>query len=177
MNIAKAAAFTFAAAVLPNLAGYAQPEPEEKPLPHAVPLPPPDSLKPGASVDDSEESQKIPQDKPVSMGNVTVLCTGTGSSKEQVDWQSYPVRVEFSNAAAQFLSGMDVKLSEGSGVIARFTCWAPWVLFKAAPGGNYKVTASLAGRADSPVKSASFAIPSSGQKRIVIAFPEIQANE
>ncbi|HVZ69702.1 MAG TPA: hypothetical protein VG891_09575 [Rhizomicrobium sp.] len=171
-----ALAATLLAGTATNALVQAQPEPEEKPLPHATPLPPPDSLKPGAPETD-DESLNLPQDKPVTIGSLVVLCTGTGSSKDTVDWQSYPVRVEFSNAAAQFLSGMNVKLSDGSNTVAQFTCWAPWVLFKAPSGGNYKLTASLAGRADSPVKSATFAIPSSGQKRVVIAFPEIQANE
>lgn len=158
---------------------YAQgaPEVEEKPLPHATPLPPPDSLKPGAPIDAAEDRINLPQDKPLSLGGLTVLCTGTGSSKETVDWQSYPVRVEFSNGAAQYLSGMDVTLRDRSGIVASFTCWAPWVLFKAPAGATYNITASLSGRADSPVKSASFAVPSSGQKRVVIAFPEIPANE
>lgn len=180
MRFVNLATCAVAAAVLSgvamNVAVQAQPDTEEKPLPHATPLPPPDSLKPGAS-DADDESQNLPQDKAVTMGSITALCTGTGSSKDTVDWQSYPVRVEFSNAAAQFLSGMKVKLSDGSNTVAQFTCWAPWVLFKAPAGGNYKLTASLAGRADSPVKSATFAVPSTGQKRVVIAFPEIQANE
>ena len=87
------------------------------------------------------------------------------------------MRVEFSNAAAQFLSGMHVKLSSAGKDVAEFTCWAPWVLVKAPAGGSYKVTASLSGHADSPVKSATFVVPASGQKRVDIAFPEINANE
>ena len=149
----------------------------DQPLPHATPLPPPNSLKPGAPMDADDGGQSRPQDKPVEMGGLTVLCTGTGSSKDDTQWQAYPVRVEFSNAAAQFLSGMQVKLSSAGKDVAEFTCWAPWVLVKAPAGGSYKVTASLSGRADSPVKSATFVVPASGQKRVDIAFPEIKANE
>lgn len=149
---------------------------EVKKLPHAIPLPPPDSLRPDAVLDDVQ-GQKIPQDKPVVIGGVTVLCTGTGSSKETLDWQSYPVRVAFSNAAAQYLSGMHVRLSENGASVADFVCWAPWVLFKAPEGRSFKLVASLAGRTDSPLKSASFVVPASGQKRVNIAFPEVQANE
>lgn len=171
--------------VLMGLAGFglaeaalAQPDVsgEVKKLPHAVPLPPPDSLRPDAVLQDVA-GQKLPQDQPVVIGGITVLCTGTGSSKETQDWQSYPVRVAFSNAAAQYLSGMHVRLSEKGASVADFVCWAPWVLFKAPAGRTFKLTASIAGRVDSPLKSASFEIPASGQTRVNIAFPEIQANE
>lgn len=183
MRFANLATCAVAAAVISgfamNYAVEAQPDPsgEEQPLPHATPLPPPDSLKPDAPMDVGDAGQKLPQDKPVEMNGITALCTGTGSSKDNLDWQSYPVRVEFSNAAAQFLSGMHVKLNDGKTTVAEFTCWAPWVLFKAPAGNSYKLTASLAGRPDSPVKSANFTVPSSGQKRVDIAFPEIKANE
>jgi len=183
MRFANLATCAVAAAVISgfamNYAVEAQTDPsgEEQPLPHATPLPPPDSLKPDAPTDIGDADQKLPQDKPVELNGITALCTGTGSSKDNTDWQGYPVRVEFSNAAAQFLSGMHVKLNDGKTTVAEFTCWAPWVLFKAPAGNSYKLTASLAGRADSPVKSASFTVPSSGQKRVDIAFPEIKANE
>lgn len=145
--------------------------PEDKPLPHAVPLPPPDSLKPTAG------EEPMAQDRAVRMGGVEAVCTGTGSAKDNPDWAAWPVRVTFSNGAAQFLSGMNVKLSEGGKTVAEFICNGPWVLFRAAAGGSYKVTASLAGRAGSPVKSASFTVPASGQQKVNIAFPEIAANE
>lgn len=164
-----------------SLAGAALAQPdvsgEVKKLPHAIPLPPPDSLRPEAAVLEDAAGQKLPQDRPVVIGGITVLCTGTGSSKETQDWQSYPVRVAFSNAAAQYLSGMHVRLSENGASVADFVCWAPWILFKAPAGRSFKLTASIAGRADSPLKSASFEVPASGQKRVNIAFPEIQANE
>jgi hypothetical protein len=181
-NLTTMAALTAAvlSVVVLNNAVQAQPDPsgEDKPLPRAVPLPPPDTLKPGAPADaDDDGGQSLPQDRPITMNGIEVVCTGTGSSKDKVDWQSYPVRVEFSNGAAQFLSGMQIKLSDGGKDLADFTCWAPWVLFKMQPGGNYKITASLAGRANSPVKSATFSPPSSGQKRVEIAFPEIAANQ
>ena len=179
MNLATCAvAAAVFSGVAMNYAVEAQTDPAEQPLPHATPLPPPSSLKPGAPVDaDDAGPQSMAQDQPTTMGDLTVLCTGTGSSKDNADWQAYPVRIEFSNAAAQFVSGMHVKLSGGGKDAAEFTCWAPWVLVKAPAGGSYKVTAKFAGRADSPVKSATFVVPTSGQKRVDIAFPEIKANE
>ncbi len=182
MRFANLATFAVAAAVFSGVAlDYAvQAQPNssgDQPLPHATPLPPPSSLKPGAPMDADDGGQSMPQDQPVDMGGVTVLCTGTGSSKDNTDWQNYPVRVEFSNAAAQFLSGMHVKLSDGGKDVADFTCWAPWVLVKAPAGGSYKVTATLSDRPNSPIKSATFVVPASGQKRVDIAFPEIKANE
>jgi hypothetical protein len=176
-NLAIIAATAMFSGVGLTQAVLAQPDTDEKPLPHATPLPPPDSLKPGAPMDADDGTRSLPQDRPVAMNGITAVCTGTGSSKDNADWQTYPVRVEFSNAAAQFLSGMHVTLSSGGKAVADFVCWAPWVLFKAPAGESYKVTATLSGRADSPVKSAGFTVPSSGQKRVDIAFPEIQANE
>lgn len=176
-NLATCAVAALVSAAGLHSAALAQPDTDEQPLPHATPLPPPNSLKPGAPMDADTGTQSLPQDRPIAMNGITVACTGTGSSKDNVDWQAYPARIEFSNAAAQFLSGMHVKLSDGGKNVADFVCWAPWVLVKAPAGGTYKVTASLSGRADSPVKSATFTVPSSGQKRVDIAFPEIQANE
>ncbi|HEV2652268.1 MAG TPA: hypothetical protein VGU69_13475, partial [Rhizomicrobium sp.] len=44
-------------------------------------------------------------DKPVTTGPLTLACTGVGSAKDDPQWQEWPVRIVFSNGAAQFLSG------------------------------------------------------------------------
>src|SRR5215475_12160723 len=44
-------------------------------------------------------------DTPVSFGGIQVVCTGVGSAKDDPQWASCPIRIEFSNNGAQYLSG------------------------------------------------------------------------
>jgi hypothetical protein len=159
----------------------AQDEPAETPLPHAQPLPPPASLRPGAAMDSDNgdpDARSLPQDKPIAMGNTQIVCTGTGSSKNDPRWADYPIRIEFSNGAAQYLSGMHITLTKSGGAqVGEFVCWAPWLLLRAPSGTATKVTASVSGDADSPVKGASFKVPPKGQKRVELAFPGMEANQ
>jgi hypothetical protein len=112
----------------------------------------------------------LPPDAPVKMGDVTAVCSGVGSAKDDPRWSGYPVKLEFSNAGAQFLSGENVKLMDHTGQqLAEFDCTGPWVLLQ-LPKGRYSVTASIAQQNLGP-KSAAFETPASGQKRVEIQFP------
>jgi hypothetical protein len=117
----------------------------------------------------------LPMDSPVTMGSVETVCTGIGSAKDDPKWSTYPIRVEFSNGAAQYLSGAHVKLADAAGkTLAEFDCSGAWVLFK-LPRGSYKVAASMT--PDTNVRSATFSPPEHGQKRVVLQFPGMQANQ
>ncbi|MBN9570113.1 MAG: hypothetical protein J0H30_03440 [Alphaproteobacteria bacterium] len=154
---------------------------EQPPLPHAEPLPPPPSLQPGMPMDSDNgnpEAGSMPQDQPTKLGGIETVCTGTGSAKDDPQWATYPIRIEFSNGAAQYLSGMHVTLSDKAGKqIGDFVCWGPWVLVRAPAGSSFKVTASLSGVASSPVKGADFTVPAKGQKRVELTFPGMEANQ
>jgi hypothetical protein len=109
-------------------------------------------------------------DTPTTTGGVDTVCTGVGEEAQDPRWLAYPVRIEFSNGGAQYLSGAHVELTSTRGKpIASVDCDAPWVLFRLDPG-TYKVTATLMAQPGGGTSSATFAAPKSGQKRVVLDF-------
>ena len=119
----------------------------------------------------------IPMDQPVTVGSVDAVCTGIGSdAQHDPRWLAYPIRIEFSNGGAQYLSGAHVELSGASGrPLAALDCAGPWVLFKLGPG-HYKVSATLTGQQGGGTSSETFSPPARGQKRVVLGF-RIQPNQ
>jgi hypothetical protein len=119
--------------------------------------------------------QPMAMDTPVSFGGVETVCTGVGSAKDDPQWAAYPIRIEFSNGGAQYLSGAHVTLSDGGKAVADLNCAGPWVLVKGTPGA-YHVTASINGSLAKPA-TAAFTLGNGAQKRVVLRFPDFQANE
>lgn len=119
------------------------------------------------------DAASIAMDQPITVNGIETACSGIGDqAKENLLWKEYPVRVEFSNAGAQYLSGAHVTLSQGGKTLASFECSGAWVLFKnLKPGTTYKVAATITDQPGAGEKSASFTPPSSGQKRVVIQYP------
>ena len=118
----------------------------------------------------------LPMDAPTKFGAVEAVCTGVGSAKDDPKWMTYPIRLEFSNGGAQFLSGENVKLMNQTGQqLAEFDCTGPWVLLQ-LPKGSYSVTASIAQQNLGP-KSVKFETPETGQKRVEIQFPSAAPNQ
>jgi len=113
----------------------------------------------------------IPLDTPTTIGGVDTVCTGIGDeAQKDPRWLAYPVRIEFSNGAAQYLSGAHVELATSSGrPILGLDCQGSWVLFRLSPGA-YKVTATLMSQPGGGTSSATFSPPRSGQKRVVLDF-------
>jgi len=120
----------------------------------------------------------LPMDTPVPINGVEAVCTGIGSGKDDPRWAEYPIRVEFSNGAAQYLAGVHVELAaKKQGQIASLDCAGSWVLFRLPPG-SYKVTAELTGQPGAQPHSAMFTTSGSPpQKRVEVQFPKISANE
>ena len=73
-------------------------------------------------------------DQPVQMNGLETVCTGVGETKDDPKWLAYPVRIEFSNGGAQYLSGATVRISHGSNPVATLDCPGAWVLLRGAPG-------------------------------------------
>lgn len=117
----------------------------------------------------------MPMDNPVTLNGIETVCTGIADSKDDPRWKAYPVRIEFSNGGAQYLAGAHVELSQGSKELTSLDCDASWVLFKLSPG-NYSVTATLLNSTAKP-REAKFSPPKTGQKRVVLRFPDFQANQ
>src|ERR1700744_1281222 len=117
----------------------------------------------------------LPMDAPVKMGAVTAVCGGVGSDKDNGQWNAYPIKLEFSNGGAQFVSGENVKLTDQPGnQIAEFDCAGPWVLLQ-LPKGNYGAMATITGSTTS--RSVKFSPPATGQKRVEVQFPAVPANQ
>ncbi len=115
--------------------------------------------------------EHMPMDTPVAAGGIETVCTGIGdTAQHDPRWLSYPIRIEFSNKGAQYLSGAHVDLSTASGKpLASVDCDGSWVLFQLKPGA-YKVTATLMSQPGGGTASATFSPPASGQKRVVLDF-------
>ncbi len=119
--------------------------------------------------------QPMAMDTPVSLNGIDTVCTGVGSAKDDPQWSAYPIRIEFSNGGAQYLSGAHVTLSSGGKPVADANCAGPWFLVKGAPG-KYAVTATINGSTAKPA-TATFDMGAGAQKRVVLRFPDFQANE
>ena len=97
---------------------------------------------------------------PVMVSGIETVCTGIAQTRDDPRWSSYPVRIEFSNTAAQLVAGAHVVLTGADGAkLAEFGCPASIVLFKLSPG-RYKVRATI-----SPTPHA----PRYGKRRIRFA--------
>ena len=121
--------------------------------------------------------QPMPMDAPTTIGGVDTVCTGIGEeAQKDPRWLAYPVRIEFSNGGAQYLSGAHVELATAGGKpILNLDCQGAWVLFHLGPG-SYKVTATLMSQPGGGTASATFSPPHSGQKRVVLDF-SVKPNE
>jgi hypothetical protein len=125
-----------------------------------------------AIAQESPGATKLPVDKGTEVGGVPVACTGVGGTKMDPQWQAYPVRVEFSDAKNDYLVGAHVVVSDAKGAeVLNVDCDAPWLLMT-LPAGRYQVTADLLGETAKP-RTASFTPPASGQKRVVLKFPDM----
>lgn len=116
----------------------------------------------------------MPMDRPVQVNGLTTVCTGIGETKDDPQWKTYPVRIEFSNGGAQYLAGATLRVSKGRAMIAEMDCPGAWVLLKGT-AGSYRVTATIDGSQGKPV-NARFKMGSGAQKRVVLRFRDFQIN-
>jgi hypothetical protein len=116
-----------------------------------------------------------PMDTPVQINGLETVCTGVGETKDDPKWLAYPIRIEFSNGGAQYLSGATVRISRGSDTVGSLDCPGAWVLLKGAPG-EYRVDVTIDNSSAKAV-NASFRMGTGGQQRIVLRFPDFQPNQ
>jgi len=128
-----------------------------------------------AAASSSASADPMAMDKPVQMNGLETVCTGIGETKDDPQWLSYPIRIEFSNGGAQYLSGATVRISRGADTVASLDCPGAWVLLRGAPG-EYRVDAAIDNSSARPV-NAPFRMGTGPQKRIVLRFPDFQPNQ
>jgi len=120
----------------------------------------------------------LPMDQPITLNGIETVCTGIGDeAMHDPRWPAYPIRVEFSNGGAQYLSGAHFVLKDADGkALTSLDCDGPWVLLKLPAGKDYIAAASFPDDPDDGVRSGRFTVPSHKQKRVVLAFPHIPPN-
>ena len=125
----------------------------------------------GAGTAFAGDFQALPDDQPTTVGGVDVACTGVGDeAKSDPRWKDYSVRLEFAGGEQQYLADLDVSIADSKGEeLAAVRCGGPWLLVNLGPG-KYRVRATFEHRLS---KTAMFSAPAHGQKRVVIAFPEV----
>jgi hypothetical protein len=110
-------------------------------------------------------------DAPTIVNGVDLACTGIGQTRKDTRWEAYGVRLEFSNARNEYLTGAVVVVRDARGrELVNVACDAPWILLK-LPKGAYRVDGRLLESAAKP-RSAPFRAPASGQLRVVLQFPD-----
>jgi len=128
-----------------------------------------------AAATGSAVADPMAMDRPVQMNGLETVCTGVGETKDDPQWLSYPVRIEFSNGGAQYLSGATVRISHGAETVGSLDCPGAWLLLRGAPG-EYRVDVTIDNSSARAV-NASFRMGSGPQKRIVLRFPDFQPNQ
>jgi hypothetical protein len=90
--------------------------------------------------------QPLPVDRGVSIAGIPVACTGVGETRQDPRWADYPVRVEFSDAQAKYLTDAQVVLIDAKGkALFRVSCAPPQGAAEAA-GGKLRRPWSIAGQ-------------------------------
>jgi len=109
------------------------------------------------------------QDEPFTVGDITAVCTGVGSSKDNPEWASYPVKLVLANVAGENLANAHFTVTRGGQEVLKTHCGAPWLLLK-GPAGQYTATAMVA-EAGRTTKSASFNLGAGPQREVTLMFP------
>jgi hypothetical protein len=122
----------------------------------------------------ADDANAIAADRPTEINGINVACSGVGDeAREDPRWAEYAVKIEFANRDAEYLSDIDVTLSDAAGeVLVHVRCETPWLLAD-LPAGKYMV----AGTFQDITKTAKITAPQTGQARVVIRFPEISGNQ
>jgi hypothetical protein len=117
---------------------------------------------------------KLRQDTENMIGGIGVACTGIAQSKKDPRWPSYPLRIEFANDLREHLIGAQVKVWAEERQIMNVTCWGAWLLLNPPGKESYRIEATIIG-GNVPAQNAAVQAPASGQTRIVLEFPGVDA--
>jgi len=110
-------------------------------------------------------------DTATTVNGIELACTGIGQTRADARWQTYPVRIEVSNARNEYLVGGAITVRDATGrPLLSASCDAPWILLR-LPKGAYQVEGRILDSAAKP-RSAPFVSPADGQLRVVLQFPD-----
>ncbi len=128
----------------------------------------------GCAAAREDNVQPLPADQPVVVNGLDLVCTGVGEdARNDPRWTAYPVRIEFANADAQYLSDVVLSVAKADGTMMfEVTCDSPWILANLEPG-KYVLHATY----ESFSKTEKFTAPKSGQARFVVRFPEVPGDQ
>ena len=117
----------------------------------------------------ADDANTMPVDERVEVNGFELACTGVGDeARNDPRWRAFALRIEFANRDAQYLSDIDVAVSDASGALFDVRCESPWLLADLPPG-KYTIVGTFEGI----TKTVQATAPSTGQARIVIRFPEV----
>jgi hypothetical protein len=117
---------------------------------------------------------RLQQDTETTIGGIGVACTGIAQSKKDPRWPSYPLRIEFANDLREHLVGAQVRVWAEDRQIMNVTCWGAWLLLKPPGRESYRIEATIIGESG-PAQTSTLQAPASGQTRIVLEFPGVDA--
>ena len=117
-----------------------------------------------------DAAEKMPLDRTTLVQGVEAACTGLGKAeRDNPAWDSFPVRVEFADTKAEYLTDAEITVVTAKGQpVLHVSCAAPWVLMRLPPG-DYRVAGHLL--AGGPERSAAFKAPKTGQATVALTFP------
>lgn len=114
---------------------------------------------------------RIPLDGERTIGGVAIACTGIGQEKSDPRWLAYPVRVEFSEPAGDYLADEALSVTDHAGrTLAKVACEGPWILLRPEAPGEYRFSGWVPGNPGG-ARGGAFHIPLKGQIRLVLRFP------
>lgn len=115
----------------------------------------------------------LPLDRPASVNNVQVVCTGIGNGEEHnARWTNYPVKLEVVGGYGQYLADEDVVIKHfGGAQLINVRCDAPWVLMRLSRG-HYSAAIDVRG---AKPKNITFTASEDRQHDMIVRFPSKMA--
>ncbi len=107
-------------------------------------------------------------DTPTTVSGVEVACTGIATNtRDDPRWGPYPLKIEVTGPGGQYLANVRIVITRNDAQIVDLICDGPWILARLEPA-EYIVAATFEGAST----SARVDIPSTGQSRLVLWFPQ-----
>jgi hypothetical protein len=116
----------------------------------------------------AEAIRDLPLDRPTSVNNVRLVCTGIGNGEEHnARWRNYPVKLQVVGGYGQYLADENVVVEgRDRAQLINVRCDAPWVLMRLAPG-HYSAAIDVPGARP---KNVIFTASDMHQRNLIVRF-------